>query len=303
MQIRISHIDRGSLHDGPGLRDVVYFRGCPLRCLWCHNPETFFGDKHIVYANARCVGCGRCVAVCPSGCHTEGEDGHIYDRQNCKRCLRCADACPSGALSASGEDADARNIAARLARDKAYYDATGGGVTLSGGECLMQSEAAAELLNICQSMGLHMAIESALCVDEASVRRVLGLCDLFIVDIKLFDAGEHRLLTGKDNALILRNVRLLARAATRLWVRTPIIPGFTDRRENLLAIADFLRELGGGVERYELLRYNDLSVTKYKGLDLPYALADLKPQSDAEMDALTAIVAHRIGNATEVIHS
>ncbi|MBR4867464.1 MAG: glycyl-radical enzyme activating protein [Clostridia bacterium] len=258
----ITNIARASLHDGPGIRTVVYFKGCGLRCAWCHNPETLTGKAEILYAPVKCIACGRCIELCPA-CHSPSDTKMVFDRRAGTRCGKCADLCPTGALSKCGEEMTLEEVLAQLRKDAHYY-AQGGGVTLSGGECLLQSEFAAALLERLRAEGIHTAIESALFVPREALDRVIPHTDLFFADCKLPDPIRHRQYTGAENHRIMENLDYLTQAAPgRVICRIPLIPGVNDAPEDMDAFAALLSPMAERLQAIELLRYNPLGESKY----------------------------------------
>jgi len=310
----ITDIARGSLHDGPGVRSVVYYKGCTLRCAWCHNPETLSPEPEILAYPARCIGCGRCASVCPLSCHIikivgdggeesyrgeiscRGNSGyrsenerrrrfeHTYDRERCGCCGKCAEACPGEALVICGKKRSPADLFAELIKDKVYYRRTGGGVTLSGGECLLYPDDAAALLELLKAGGVHTVVETSLCVPWLHVEKVAPLTDVFLVDIKHMDSGKHAEYTGRGNELILENLRKLSAVHNDVTIRTPLIPGVNDDFENLSQTARAALSIGGGIRRMELLKYNTLGASKYAALGQKAAVFAPRAQSDAEMD-------------------
>ena len=282
---KISNIARGSLHDGPGVRTVIYFKGCGLRCRWCHNPETFSKKREILFTPSKCISCGACSAVCPEH-HTAGENGVTFLRDGCTACGRCADVCPTLALSLCGEDMDTDTVFTAVEKDLTYYTASHGGVTFSGGECLLQPEAVAALARRAQELGLSTAVETALFVPWENVRQVLPYISLFYADLKLADAEKHRHYTGQDNGLILENLQKLSIEHSNITVRIPVIPGVNDTAEDLDGFARILRGLGPGVKQVELLKYNILGASKYDAIGRAWMRFADTPQSDEEMKRL-----------------
>jgi pyruvate formate lyase activating enzyme len=253
----IADIKRHSLEDGPGIRSVVFFKGCPLRCGFCHNPEMQRPEREIVFRAGKCVACGACVAACPRGAVALDLPGRI-DRQRCDDCGGCARDCPSSALAYAGRAYTVEELTEVLVRDEAYYRHSGGGVTFSGGECTMFPEYLEGLAGRLKQRGLHVLVETAGEFDGAwFVARLLPLVDLVYFDVKLADAGAHRRHTGRDNRRILENLTLLLRASPeRVQVRIPLVPGITATSENLAGLATCLR--ARGVRRAVLLPYNPL---------------------------------------------
>lgn len=289
----VSDISRGSLHDGPGVRTVVYFKGCPLSCLWCHNPETIAPTKTLMYLETKCIGCQRCLSLCSS--HTVSDTVHSVCFETCRACGACADACPSGALRLVGEEITVSELLFRVMKDKPYYDTSGGGVTLSGGECLLQSEFCEAFLRECKEKGIHTAIETALFVPYERVERVLPYTDLVFADLKLATPSRHRAYTGCDNARILENLVRLSHTDKHLIVRIPVIASVNDTKEEQSAIADVLLTLGDAVREVELLKYNPLAAGKYRAVGRAYTAFASEPQTNAEMERLCNALSDAIG--------
>lgn len=289
----ITNISRGSLHDGPGVRTVVYLKGCGLRCAWCHNPETFHSSPLLLYAPGKCIHCGRCVFLCPE-CHKIDKDQMVYLREHCTVCGRCADACPSGALTLCGEEMDVEAVLRQVRKDAHFYIESGGGITLSGGECLLYPEFCRQLLMKCRQEGIGTAVESALFVPFAHVESVAPLVDIFFADVKLPDAARHRLYTGQDNHRILDNLQRLTNMHKNVILRIPLIPGVNDSLSDMDAFADVISPLGNGVRGVELLRYNYLASGKYALAGMKYRSFGHKSQSTAQMDALCTRLCQRL---------
>ncbi len=259
----VTNIARASLHDGPGVRTVVYLQGCGLRCAWCHNPETHADGPEILFAPVKCIHCGRCVALCPE--HHLIRDGElIFQRDGCKNCGRCAEACPAGALEVCGIRRTVEEVMAEIEKDLPYFAESGGGVTLSGGECLLHGDFCAEVLRRCREKGIGTAVETALFVPYSAIEAVLPYCDLFFADLKIPDPEKHRRYTGADNRRILENLYALAAAAPgRVTVRIPLIPTVNDSPEDVAGFARCLSPIADRIEGVEVLRYNTLAASKY----------------------------------------
>ena len=282
---RISNISRGSLHDGPGVRTVIYFKGCGLRCLWCHNPEALSSKREILFTPSKCIQCGICTQLCPDQ-HIREEDGIRFVREGCAACGQCAQACPALALNVCGEDTDTDELMSTIKKDLSYYRTSGGGVTFSGGECLLQWEAVAELAKSCHTLNIHTTVESALFVPWHNIAQVLDHIDLFYADLKLADPEQHRKYTGQDNSLILENLQILSQQHQNVIVRIPVIPGVNDTTDELSSMGQILRQLGSGVQKAELLKYNTLGVSKYPAVGRVYTQFATVSQSDEEMKKL-----------------
>lgn len=253
----IVDIKRHSLEDGPGIRSVVFFKGCPLRCGFCQNPEAQCPDVEIAFRAERCVRCGDCVSACPGRAIDLTAPGRI-DRQRCDACGKCAAACPSSALALLGRIHTVEEIVGHLMRDETYYRRSGGGVTFSGGECTLFPDYLAALARALRARGIHITIET--CgefVGDVFINRLLPLLDLIYFDLKLADPALHLAHTGRDNHRIVDNLALLMeKAPERVQVRIPLIPGITATEENLAGLAACLRTRG--VRRATLLPYNPL---------------------------------------------
>ncbi len=260
----ISEVQRFSIHDGPGIRTVVFFKGCTLACAWCQNPEAIGRLPELARYPGRCIArCTACRDACPEQAVVE-LPGPAIDRALCTNCGACADVCPSGALRMIGREVAADELLGEILRDRAFYRTSGGGVTLSGGEPVVHASFLAQLLPKAREQGLHMAIETAGNYPFARLAPLLPLLDLVLYDIKLVDPARHRKATGHDNALIRENLTRLAQQECALEVRMPVIPGHNTDTENLEATAGLLRELQ--IYSITLLPYNHLWESKLVGL-------------------------------------
>lgn len=261
----IFSITRTSLHDGPGVRTVVYFKGCNMRCKWCHNPEGLEFERSILYNKNKCVHCRKCAEICEN---ISIAGAVIIDRDKCRKCGKCTDICPAGALTAAGEEIMPDELIRLILKDKAYYDRSGGGVTLSGGECLLFPEFAAEILKACKEHGINTLIESALNVPWKNIEAVINYTDCFFVDIKHMDSELHKKFTGSDNCRILDNIKKLAGRHGDITVRVPVIPSVNDSKENLENIETFVKKCG--IKKFEKLSYNNLAASKYEAIGKEY---------------------------------
>jgi pyruvate formate lyase activating enzyme len=289
----ISDIQRFSIHDGPGIRSTVFFKGCNLRCFWCHNPETLALAPELQLYLDRCIGCGACFRACPHGAHVLQDGQHLFHRDLCRGCGACAETCYAQALVLVGRWMTVEEVMAEVRRDRPFYETSGGGVTLSGGEPLLQPEFAQALLAACRAEGLPTAIETAAQLPWARLAAALPVTDLVMMDIKLMDPQRHRAATGVGNARILANARRLGGSGVPLIARTPIIPGVNDSEADVAAIAAFVAELPNLVY-YELLPFHPLAAGKYASLGMDYRARDLKAPSKERMEAL-AEAARRAG--------
>jgi pyruvate formate lyase activating enzyme len=276
----ILEIKGNSLDDGPGIRTVVFYKGCPLSCIWCHNPESRETGVEISFDQTACIGCDTCIGTCPEKALSR-ENPHFIDRSRCSLCFLCTDACPSGALSRVGVEMSVEDIMNRILPDKLFYDNSGGGVTLSGGEPAMFMDFTSELLKKLKSAGINTLMETCgLFSFDAFESRLLPFLDAVYFDIKLFDSEEHRRYCGVPNETILGNFKLLLDAASRrgtmLLPRTPLVPGITDTEPNLSSIAGFLKM--HGVQKADILPYNPLWFDKCSkiGADAPFQTDEAK---------------------------
>lgn len=289
---QIFNIQRFSIHDGPGIRTTVFLKGCSLGCQWCHNPESLARHPELVFFASKCIGCGRCFEACPSGALTlEGEQRH-YRVERCRLCGRCTEACYAEALVMEGREATPEEVVTEVLKDKPFYDNSGGGATLSGGEPLLQPDFAAAVLARCHDHDVHTCLDTAAHVPWSAFEAVLPHTDLVLLDLKIMDGQRHKEATGADNARILDNARRLAEAACRIVVRVPIVPGHTDDDDNIGAIADFLRDFPN-LDHLELLPYHRFAESKYHRLRRAYALEGAEPPPRERLDALAALVAAR----------
>lgn len=296
----VSNISRSSLHDGPGIRSVVYLMGCSLRCRWCHNPENLHANPKILFAPVKCIGCKRCLAVCSE--HHRLQNGeHVFLRDGCETCGQCADACPSGALTLCGQNMTTADVLKTVLKDKAYYDISGGGVTLSGGECLLYPDFVRELLSALKAEGVHTAVETALYVPWQNTEAVLSTVDLFFADLKIADPVRHRQYTGADNRLILDNLRRLTDRHPNVIVRIPLIPLVNDTAEDMASCGAILSGMGQGLKAVELLKYNPLADAKYAMTGLSYTDFGRDSQSAEALDALKAALKQALPASVEVL--
>lgn len=303
----ILHLQRLSTEDGPGIRTTVFLKGCPLSCAWCHNPEAISPRLQIQWFAERCLGCRTCVETCPNKCLHMTDAGLIIDRDRCDGCAACGLACPSGALEALGRLLTAEELIAELIKDRAYFAASGGGVTLSGGEPTMQPEFAEELLQGLRAAGIHTALDTCGLCPPATLDRLLPHTDLVLFDLKLLDSKAHQQWTGAPNSRILDNLRLVAdfrdgrSRPVDLWIRTPLIPGATVGDENLRAIGQYLAaNLQRRVTRWELSAFNNLCRDQYRRLGQKWAFADT-PLMPAEELRACQTVARASGLEAEIV--
>ena len=293
-----------SVHDGPGIRTTVFLKGCPLRCPWCHSPESQEFKTELNWMKIRCLGldkCGKCLGVCPHGCVSEGsEDTDAtgapiryprVDKTLCDECGKCAQACKAEALYMCGDDKTIDEVMYRLLRDKPFFDTSGGGVTVSGGECLSQPDFTLELLRRCKEAGINTAVDTTGFVKWEVIERVLPYTDLFLYDLKCMDSKLHEQVIGVPNELILENCRRIGLSGGKLQIRIPTIPMFNDTVENMEKTGEFLSEFRDAVELIQLLPYHTLGVSKYDRLLRNEKIFVAEPPNDAKMEKLRAVLA------------
>lgn len=284
--MRVLQIQRMSTEDGPGLRTTVFFKGCPLRCQWCHNPESLSGQIQKEWIDVRCIRCGTCVSVCQRHALTMGEEGIRWDKETCNLCLACVKACPTDAMSAMGKDITPKELADELVKDKAYFGSEGG-ITFSGGEVMLQHREVLEVCKLLRKEGISLALDTSGDVNYEAFEVLLPYVDLILYDLKLIDSAAHQRWCGSENKIILENLIRLANEKIRLWIRTPIIPDSTDGEENIRGIATFLRDHLIRFERWELCAFNNLCKDKYQRLGLEWRYRDTPLETSSHMVKLT----------------
>lgn len=272
-----------SLHDGPDLRVTVFFKGCPLRCQWCHNPEGMRPGPEVLSVPERCVGCRQCLPACPRGALLAGPDGIVRDEKACSACGTCAEVCPALAQEAVGHVRSVAEVVAEIAKDAPFFEGTQGGVTFSGGEPLTQPEFLAALLRECGRQGWHRAVDTCGFASWDTVAAVLPHTDLFLFDLKHMDAQIHRRTTGVDNTLILDNARRLTASGTAVRFRLPLIPGLNDDEDNIRATGLFVASLPG-VGSIDLLPYHATARAKYAKLGRPYPGDAIAPSDPGQVE-------------------
>ncbi len=270
---RVLRVERLSIHDGPGVRSTVFLKGCPLRCRWCHNPESASPRAELGFLARQCVGCRECAAVCEQGVHLFDGEGHHLDRERCLVCGRCVDACLHGALVLHGQELSVAEVCAAVLEDRTFYEQSGGGCTLSGGEPLLQSEFCAAVLAELGRDRIHRAVDTSGAVPWACFEDVLPHTDLFLYDVKHPDEQQHREQVGSSNIMLLENLARLSRMGTPIEIRIPLIPGFNDDRDTLEAIGRLLLALPHLVG-VRLLPYH-LARQKYQTVGRPDTMPDV----------------------------
>lgn len=281
----VFNLQRFSVHDGPGVRTTVFLKGCPLRCLWCHNPESAHAGRELGYHRNRCVGCRQCIGVCPHGALSLTYEGIRRDLTLCRDCFACADACPTGAMEVYGREMTAEEVVETAIRDKRYYDKTGGGVTFSGGEPLSQPEFVSQTARLLHAEGISTAVETSLYGGAQALELVAGASDLVMADLKVMNDELHIRATGCSNRPILENIKRLAALGANVLIRVPVVPGVSDSVDNIEHTAHFL--LGHTPYRtMELIPMHKLAAHKYEALGRDYPAQDIPLPSEERMQLL-----------------
>jgi len=263
--LNIFDIQRFSLDDGPGIRTTVFFKGCPLSCMWCHNPEGIETGVELIYYDKKCSGCKTCQSVCENDAHIFENGIHIIDRGKCTLCMNCVESCPNDALVKVGEKIDLEALLEEIFRDKIYYDQSGGGITFSGGEPTLYDKDIGMIIKECRKNKINTAIETCGYYEQDKITGILMDIDLIIFDIKIHDNKKHRKYTGKDNQKILKNLTDISKIHKNIWIRIPLLNGVNTDREEIKNIAETINKLDN-IKKIELMDYHKMGISKYQAL-------------------------------------
>jgi pyruvate formate lyase activating enzyme len=282
----ITNIQGFSIHDGPGIRTVVFFKGCPLACRWCANPECLSGTPRIGFIETLCAGCGKCLEICENNAIQRIEGRHRIDYSLCTSCGRCSENCFYGALIRYGESMTVSEVWDEVRRDKMFYEESGGGVTVSGGEPLLQPEFVKELFELCRRDAIDTCVETCGFVDQDALLSVIPVTDHFLFDLKQMDADIHRKYTGLGNDQILENAALVVQQGLDVIFRQPLIPGVNDSADNIEATAQFLSKLGKNARKLQIMPYHRMGQSKYRALNWVSAMEEIGVADEEHVEAV-----------------
>jgi glycyl-radical enzyme activating protein len=278
----VTDIKKFAVHDGPGIRTTVFLKGCPLSCPWCHNPECVSPDPEVLYYPEKCIACGLCVEICPA--HHRMEDGvHVYERAQCDACLDAARTCPSGALTVAGQLMAVEEVLQEVLKDLAFYEQSGGGMTISGGEPMQQPDFTQRLLAAAKEHGLHTCLDTCGYCDFGLLDSAARYTDIFLYDFKESDPILHERSTGASNQIILENLRRLSGRHDRIHLRCPLVPGINESEDHIASAVQLANELAG-IKELHLLAYHRIGKSKWDALGRKYSLAGLQSMSNQDAE-------------------
>lgn len=281
-------IKRFAVHDGPGIRTTFFLKGCSLHCIWCHNPEGISGRPQMAYYPHKCIGCGECAAACPAQAQRFADGKHVYEREKCISCGKCEEACLGEAMHLFGRRTDPEEILPIAREDRLFYEQSGGGVTFSGGEPLLQADFCAATAKRLKEEGISTAIDTCGCVPFEAFDKVLPYTEIFLFDVKHIDSDKHRELTGQGNERILSNLRRLSDLGARIEIRMPLVPGCNDSPDVVRRIGAFLGNLN--IEKMRVLPYHSMARSKYAALGMTDTMPDVPSPDDEHLNAVVDIL-------------
>jgi pyruvate formate lyase activating enzyme len=284
----VFNIQRYSIHDGPGIRTTVFLQGCPLNCWWCQNPESQLSGQEMIFWADRCIGCGACSTICPSGAIQIKNGIPVTEKEKCILCGKCIEKCPALAREMIGEKLTIEEVIKEIEKDLVFYEESGGGVTFSGGEPLGQSEFLEELLNDCREKKIHTAVDTSGYVSWGILNKIHSKVDLFLYDLKIMDSERHKKYTGASNELILENLKKLSSIHNNIFIRFPVIPGINDDDQNLRETGEFLSPLK--ITQVNLLPYHYIGIDKYRRLGRTYKLVTTQPPSEEKLSEISWVL-------------
>ena len=288
---KVFEIKRFAVHDGDGIRTTLFLKGCPLRCLWCHNPEGLSAKAELAYLPHKCIGCGECAEACKNGAHILSDGSHVFLRENCIGCGKCEEVCLGGALTLYGKEMTVDEVLPKLLEDREFYESSDGGVTISGGECLLQADFCRELLRELKAAGINTATDTCGFVSREALDKVIPYTDTFLYDLKAYDEDVHIKCTGQSNKLILDNLKYLDLLGKKIEIRIPYVPDYNS--DQIEKIALFLRELKN-ITRVRVLPYHNFAGSKYKSLGLAADMPKRLP-TEKELDEARNIIKSNTG--------
>lgn len=293
-------IQHFSVSDGPGIRTTVFLKGCPLRCEWCHNPESYITDTQMMYYEERCGSCGACAEICPNGCHRMADGNHLFDREQCVMCGKCTGKCPSGALKTVGQKRTTEDVLKEVLEDRFFYESSGGGMTLSGGEPMFQPDFALNLSKAAKECGLHVCVETSGFCKKEHLERMLPFVDLFLYDYKMTGEENHKKYTGVSQKVISENLCFLDRLGADIILRCPIIPGININKEHITGIVTIAGKLTH-LQEIHLEPYHNIGIPKRSGLGINENMQMLTPPAREELLSVAEEIQARTGVKTVVM--